>query len=42
MADGGGGDEEVVTDSSSWALKSLWMVPAVMKSEDDCYSVGKQ
>ena len=27
--------------SSSWALKSLWMVTAAMKSEDDCFLAGK-
>ena len=27
--------------SSSWALKSLWMVPVAMKSEDICFSSGK-
>ena len=33
---------EVVTDSSSWAPKSLWMVTAAMKSEDVCFLAGKQ
>ena len=32
---------EVVTDFLSWALKSLWMVTAAMKSEDDCFLAGK-
>ena len=27
--------------SSSWALKSLWMVTAAMKLEDDCFLAGK-
>ena len=27
--------------SYSWALKSLWMVTAHMKSEDDCFLAGK-
>ena len=27
--------------SSSLALKSLWMVTAVMKSENDCFLSGK-
>ena len=33
---------EVVKISSSWAPKSLWMVTAAMKSEDDCFLAGKQ
>ena len=34
---------EVVTDfNSSWAPKSLQMVTAAMKSEDDCFLAGKQ
>ena len=33
---------EVVQISSSWAPKSLWMVTAAMKSEDDCFLGGKQ
>ena len=32
---------EVVKSSSSWVLKSLWMVTAAMKSEDDCFLAGK-
>ena len=28
--------------SSSWALKSLWMVTAAMKSDGDCFLAGKQ
>ena len=32
---------EVVTISSPWAPKSLWMVTAAMKSEDDCFLAGK-
>ena len=28
--------------SSSWDLKSLWIVTAHMKSEDDCFLAGKQ
>ena len=32
---------ETVTISSSWALKSLVMVTADMKLEDDCFLVGK-
>ena len=28
--------------SSSWALKSLWMVTVAMKSEDNCFSAGKR
>ena len=28
--------------SSSWALKSLWMVTAAIKSEDGCFLAGKQ
>ena len=27
--------------SSSWALKSLWMVTAAMKLEDNCILAGK-
>ena len=27
--------------SSSWALKSLWIVTAAMKLEDDCFLAGK-
>ena len=27
--------EKIVTDFLSWALKSLWMVTAAMKSEDN-------
>ena len=33
---------EVVTDFIFWALKSLQMVTAAMKSEDDCFSAEKQ
>ena len=32
---------EVLTDASSWVLKSLWMVTAAMKSEDACFLAGK-
>ena len=32
---------EVVTDLLFWALKSLWMLTAAMKSEDDCFMAGK-
>ena len=32
---------EVVTDSPAWALKSLQMVTAAMKSEDTFFLVGK-
>ena len=32
---------EVVTDSPSWALKSLQMVTAAMKLEDVCFLAGK-
>ena len=32
---------DVMTDSSSWALKSLWMVTASMKLEDDRVLKGK-
>ena len=32
---------EVVTDSSSWALKSVWMVTAALKLEDNCLLAGK-
>ena len=32
---------EVVTDSFSWALKSLRILTAAMKSEDDCCLAGK-
>ena len=32
---------EVVSDFFFWALKSLWMVTAAMKSEDDCFLAGK-
>ena len=35
---GKGGSSQI---SSSWALKSLWMVTAAMKSEDVCLLVGK-
>ena len=35
------GNVEVVTDYFSWALKSLQVVTAVMKSEDDCFLAGK-
>ena len=33
--------EKIVTDFLSWALKSLWMVTAAMKSEDDCFLTRK-
>ena len=33
---------EVVTDFLFLALKSLWLVAAAMKSEEDCFSAGKQ
>ena len=32
---------EVWQISSSWALKSLRMLTAAMKSEDDCFLAGK-
>ena len=32
---------EVVTDFLSWALKSLWMVTAAMKLEDNCFLARK-
>ena len=32
---------EVVSDFFFWALKSLWMVTAAMKSEYDCFLAGK-
>ena len=32
---------EAVTDSSSWALKSLQMVTAAMKLEDNYFLAGK-
>ena len=32
---------EAVTDSSSWALKSLHMVTAAMKLEDNYFLAGK-
>ena len=32
---------EVVTDFLFWALKSLRMLTAAMKSEDDCFMAGK-
>ena len=32
---------EIVTDVLSWALRSLQMVTAAMKSRDDYFSVGK-
>jgi len=35
------GKVEVVTDSFSWALKSLRILTAAMKSEDDCCLAGK-
>ena len=37
----GGENVEAVTDFPSWALKSLWMVSAAMKLEDDCFLAGK-
>ena len=33
--------EKIATDIISWALKSLWMVTAAMKSEDDCFLACK-
>ena len=36
-----GENVEVVTDFLFWALKSLWMLTAAMKSEDDCFMAGK-
>ena len=36
-----GENVEVVTDSPSWALKSLQMVTAAMKLEDVCFLAGK-
>ena len=35
---GKGGSSDI---SSSWALKSLWMLTASMKLEDDCFLAGK-
>ena len=35
------GNVETVTGFLSWALKSLWMVTAAKKSEDDCFSARK-
>ena len=35
------GNVGVVTDSSPWALKSLQMVTATMKSEDICFLAEK-
>ena len=35
---GKGGSSQI---SSSWALKSLWMVTAAMKLDDDCFLGGK-
>ena len=32
---------ETVTDLISWAPKSLQMVTAAMKSEDDCFLAGE-
>ena len=32
-----GENVEAVTDFPSWALKSLWIVTAAMKLEDDCF-----
>ena len=32
---------EAVTDFLSWALKSLLMVTAAMKLEDNCFLAGK-
>ena len=32
---------EVVTDFLFLVLKSLWMVTAAMKIEDDCFLAGK-
>ena len=36
-----GGNVEVVTSFLFLLLKSLWMVTAAMKSEDDCFLAGK-
>ena len=36
-----GENVEVVRDFLSWALKSLQMVTAAMKSEDVCFLAGK-
>ena len=33
--------EKIVTYFLSWALKSLWMVTAAIKSEDDCFLARK-
>ena len=33
---------QIVTNFLSWAPKSLWMVTAAMKSEDNCFLAGKQ
>ena len=33
---------EVVIDFFLGALKSLWMVTAAMKSENDCFLTGKR
>ena len=35
------GEKGAVTDSFSWALKSLWMVTAAMKLDGDCFLAGK-
>ena len=37
----GGENVEAVTDFPSWALKSLGMVSAAMKLEDNCFLAGK-
>ena len=36
-----GGKVEVVTNSLFWAPKSLQMVTAAMKSENNCFLAGK-
>ena len=36
-----GENVEIVTDSSFWAPESLWMVTAAIKSEDNCFLIGK-
>ena len=39
--EGESGKVEAVTDFLSWALKSLLMVTAAMKLEDNCFLAGK-
>ena len=36
------GEKVEVIDFSSWALRSLWMLIAASKSEDDCFLSGKR